>query len=81
MKVRVQFFSSLRDIVGAPDLHLDVADNTRVAQVLAILFERHPQLRQWDASILIGAGVEFVDRDYEIQPGDDLAIMPPVQGG
>jgi len=30
---------------------------------------------------LIGAGVEFVDRNYKLCPGDEISIMPPVQGG
>jgi molybdopterin converting factor small subunit len=25
--------------------------------------------------------VEFVDRNYKVQPGDEISIMPPVQGG
>jgi len=38
-------------------------------------------LREWDKSILVAAGVEFVGRDYVLQPSDDISIMPPVQGG
>jgi len=25
--------------------------------------------------------VEFVDRNYKLKPGEEIAIMPPVQGG
>ncbi|MBO0696088.1 MAG: hypothetical protein DME67_05965 [Verrucomicrobia bacterium] len=31
--------------------------------------------------MLIGAGVEFVDRNHKLKPGDEISIMPPVQGG
>ena len=34
-----------------------------------------------DKSILVGAGLEFVDRNYKLNPGEEIAIMPPVQGG
>ena len=27
------------------------------------------------------AGVEFIDRNYKLKPGDEISIMPPVQGG
>jgi len=40
-----------------------------------------PALRSRDKSLLIGAGVEFVDRNHELKPGDEISIMPPVQGG
>jgi len=29
----------------------------------------------------VGAGLDFVARDHVIQPNDEIAIMPPVQGG
>ena len=43
------------------------------------LYAQQPSLRTHDKSILIGAGVEFVDRSYQLKPGDEIAIMPPVQ--
>jgi molybdopterin converting factor small subunit len=52
-----------------------------VDDLLAQLYACSPPLREWDSSILIGAGVEFVGRDYVLQPNDEIAIMPPLQGG
>ena len=81
MMVRVQFFSRLKDIVGASELELELEDAATAGELLARLCAGHPGLREWDNTILIGAGVEFVDRDYVIKPGDEISIMPPVQGG
>jgi MoaD family protein len=81
MKVRVQFFSQLKDLAGTADLNVDLAAGATVSDLLKILYERAPALREHDSSILVGVGVEFVDRKYLIKPGDELAIMPPVQGG
>ena len=81
MNVHVQFFSRLRDLAGGSELELEVSERTRVAELLDILYARAPALRDWDKSILVAAGVEFVGRDYVIQPGDKISIMPPVQGG
>ena len=47
----------------------------------SILYSRTPALRDWDKSILVAAGVEFVGRDHVLQPDDQISIMPPVQGG
>jgi molybdopterin converting factor small subunit len=49
--------------------------------LLEFIYARAPALRAWDKNILIGAGVEFVERDYALRPNEDIAIMPPVQGG
>jgi molybdopterin converting factor small subunit len=81
MKVHVQFFSRLRDLAGASEMALDVPEGTRATDLLEILYARTPALRDWDKSILVAAGVEFVGRDYVIQPADSISIMPPVQGG
>ena len=81
MKVHVQFFSRLRDLVGASELDFEVSENATAADLLAIVYAKTPELRDWDKSILVAAGVEFVERDYVLTSGDDISIMPPVQGG
>jgi MoaE-MoaD fusion protein len=81
MQLRVQFFSQLKEIVGAGEVALDLPAGATVADLLAQLFQAYPALREWERNLLVGAGVEFVGRDYVIQPIDEIAIMPPVQGG
>ena len=81
MKVRVQFFSRLKDLVREAEADYEIAEGSTVADLLAQLYACSPALREWDASILVGAGVEFVGRDYVLRPNDEIAIMPPVQGG
>ena len=81
VRVHVQFFSRLRDLAGASEVELEVPERTTVAELLDILYSRAPALCDWDKSILVAAGVEFVARDYVLQSGDRISIMPPVQGG
>ena len=81
MNVRVQFYAELRGLAGASELHVDLPDKATVGELLARIYEQVPALRSHDKSILIGAGVEFVDRNYGLKPGDEISIMPPVQGG
>ncbi len=81
MKIHVQFYAQLRDLVGMCELDLDVAEGATVRDLLEEIYAQQPALRSHDKSILIGAGVEFVDRNYELKPNEEIAIMPPVQGG
>ena len=81
MNVHVQFFSRLRDLAGVSEMEIDVSKEATAADLLEILYSRTPALRDWDKSILIAAGLEFVGRDYVLQPNDQISIMPPVQGG
>jgi MoaD family protein len=81
MKVRVQLFSHLRDLAGRSRVDVELADGAAVANLLTQLYERFPALRAHDQSILVGSGIEFVGRDYQLKPDDEIAVMPPVQGG
>jgi MoaD family protein len=81
MKVRVQFFSQLRDLAAVTELDVDLTPEATVARLLEQLYQEFPGLQAHDKTILVGAGVEFVDRNYVIKAGDEIAIMPPVQGG
>ena len=81
MKVRVQFFAQLRDLAGVAELDVDLHTGSTMAQLLEDIYEQKPALRPHDKSILVGAGVEFVERDYVVKDRDAISIMPPVQGG
>lgn len=81
MKVHVQFYAQLRDTAGCSQIDIDVPESAKVSELLAKIYEKFPGLRAHDKTILVGAGVEFVDRNYKLKPGEEIAIMPPVQGG
>ena len=81
MKVRAQFYAQLRDLVGTREMDVDLAEAATVGDLLDQIYAQQPRLRPYDKSILIGAGVEFVDRNYKLKQGDEISIMPPVQGG
>ena len=81
MKIHVQFFSRLRDLAGRSEMDLDLPAAGTAADLLDLLYSRTPALREWDKSILVASGVEFVGRDYVLKPDDQISIMPPVQGG
>lgn len=81
MKVRVQFYSQLRELSGVDELELTIQESATVRDLLERVYAQQPALRAHDKSILVGAGLEFVDRDYKLNPHEEIAIMPPVQGG
>ena len=81
MKVPVHFFSRLRDLVGASEMDFEVPERTTAGDLLDTVYSKTPALRDWDKSILIASGLEFVGRDYVVKNGDQISIMPPVQGG
>jgi MoaD family protein len=81
MKIHVQFYAQLRDLIGIRELDVDLSKGATVRDLLDQIYAKQPALRSHDKSILIGADVQFVDRNYRLKPGEEIAIMPPVQGG
>ena len=81
MNVVVQFYAQLREIAGRSETTVQLPDGSTVAQLLDEIYHQIPALRAHDRTILVGAGVEFVDRSHVIHPGDTISVMPPVQGG
>jgi MoaD family protein len=81
MKVRAEFYSRLKEVVGERALDISLPKDASVNDLFEQLKERYPQLQDFEKSMLFGVGVEFVDRNHALNEGDVIAIMPPVQGG
>ena len=81
MKVRAEFYSRLKEIIGASPLEFSLPEDATVNDLFEQLKESYPKLRDFEKSMLFGVGVEFVDRNHPLNDGDTIAIMPPVQGG
>jgi sulfur-carrier protein len=81
MKVRVQFYAQLRELAGIREQDVDLPEGATVRDLLDEIYAQQPSLRAHDKSLLIGVGVEFADRDYKLKSGEEISIMPPVQGG
>ncbi len=50
MTVRVQLFAHLRDAAGVSEAEAHVPEGASVADLLTVLYGRHPKLRDWDSS-------------------------------
>jgi molybdopterin converting factor subunit 1 len=81
MQVRLLFFASLKDIVGARQLRLDLPSGATVNDVLTQLESSYPRMKDYRSVVLTALNEEYVDKQTAIQEGDELAIFPPVSGG
>ena len=81
MEIRVRFFSHLRDLASTEETNLEIGEGSTVEDLLQRLYANGTALKAADKTILVAAGLEFVGRDYVIREGDEISIMPPVQGG
>ena len=83
MKVTVLFFSVLREIAGTDRLEWPLDDEglATVGELVAALEACYPGLEGWQGRLLLAVNGEYADRATRIAAGDEVALMPPVQGG
>lgn len=83
MKIQVLFFSLLQDITGCEGSEREFPEkkSVTVTDLLENLYMEFPRLREWDSKILVAADQEYVERGVHLHDGQEIAVMPPVQGG
>ncbi len=78
---RVLLFAALRERAGAPSVQVAVAAPVTVARLLEAIGLQLPRLASALPHCRVAVAQEFVDLDHAIDPGDEIALIPPVSGG
>jgi molybdopterin synthase catalytic subunit len=81
MKVSVLFFGVLREMIGGRSQTIEVRPDATVADVVAHYQQQVPQLGELLPSLAISVNREYAGPDWPLNPGDEVALLPPVSGG
>ena len=81
MQVTVHFYSYFKDLTGCPQTSATLSTNANISDLLNVVFERFPKLREMRKSMLIAVGVDYQKPDFVLHEGDEVSLFPPVQGG
>lgn len=88
-----KLFATLAEAAGEREVEIDIEPNATLADALAALFERHPELEtemtdegnlRSHIHLLHNGENPFTAKsglDTELTEGDELAAFPPVSGG
>src|SRR5919206_3615264 len=76
MIVSVRLFAILRERAGRDRLELDLPDGARVEDALRAVDDLAGGL-----SLVLAVNREYAAPDQRLEPGDELALIPPVSGG
>ena len=79
--LRILLFAQVSDAAGVSEVHLEGPAPPTVAGVLDRLTERYPELESWLPSTAVAVNEAYVDRSHPVNPGDVIALIPPVSGG
>jgi molybdopterin synthase catalytic subunit len=81
MNVTVLFFAQARERAGHAQTTLDLPDGSRVADALAAIARRHPDLEALWPHLAVAVDGRLSKPDAVLAPGAELALLPPVSGG
>lgn len=80
MHLTVLTFGIARDICGGSTIQVDLPEPSTAGHLREHLSRLYPPLAQL-ASFLLAVNEAYVSPDLPLQPGDEIAIIPPVSGG
>lgn len=79
---KIIFFAQTRELVGIDNIKLN-AEHWSISELIEHLSQRGDKwaLALKEKTVLYAVNQTFVDVNYIIQSGDEIAFFPPVTGG
>jgi len=80
MTITVLLFASYADAVGRSTIELDLEPGATVRDVVEHVREM-ADAKQLPPVPMVAVNEQYASRDRQLQPGDEVALIPPVAGG
>ena len=70
----------VRDLVEKDEELLDLEEASTVVGLKQALFDRYESLKAYN-NFSVAVNESYAEQDQRLQPGDVIALIPPVSGG
>jgi len=81
MELEIRLFATLKDRAGQERVKVTVAEPATVATMRDALAETYPSLASYLPVALVAVNQDFASSETPLEPGDEVALFPPVSGG
>jgi sulfur-carrier protein len=81
MRLTVLFFGRLKDAIGHGQESMEIPPDSRIEDLFAHCVARYPELAAHRKAVAASRNREFAAWTTPLQPGDEVAFLPPVSGG
>lgn len=79
--VEVLLFGAAADRAGTRKVELEIEEGSTLADVWPLLAEMYPDLSSMRDTLAFAVNGEYARMDGRVEPGDEVAVLPPVSGG
>jgi molybdopterin synthase sulfur carrier subunit len=80
MKVKVLYFSQVKDKVGKNEEEIEFEGKT-LKDLVDVLVNKYPNIEDILKRSMFAVNESYETMDYNLQDNDIIAIIPPVSGG
>ena len=81
MNVTVLFFAQARERAGRARASIELPEGSRVSDALRAVGREHPELEPLWPHLAVAVDGRLAGQDVALEPGSELALLPPVSGG
>ena len=81
MFVTVKLFARLREIAGAGEVRLGLAEGALVQDAWQTLQGQYAEMALYASSIACAVNADYSRMTAPLKEGDEIAFLPPVSGG
>lgn len=81
LPVKTRFFAAYRDLVGIAGEEVELGDGATVRELVELLRSRGEPWSTLPERPAVAVNREYAALDEPLQPGDEVAFIPPVAGG
>jgi molybdopterin synthase sulfur carrier subunit len=80
MKVKVLYFSQVKDKIGKNEEEIEFEGKT-LKDLVDMLVNKYPNIEDILKRSMFAVNESYETMDYNLQDNDTIAIIPPVSGG
>ena len=81
MQIKVLFFGYLKETTGDGSADVELAEGSRIADLLEECARRRPLLEPYYEVMAVALNESYAERTAALRDGDVVALIPPVSGG
>ncbi|MGB3681713.1 MAG: molybdopterin converting factor subunit 1 [Rubrobacteraceae bacterium] len=78
--IKIRLFGAAADRAGTREAEVE-SGATTLEELWPLLAEMYPGLHPMRETLAFAVNEEYARGDAPVQPGDEVAVLPPVSGG
>jgi len=80
IKIKIKCFSQVRYALGKDEIIMEIEDGTTTSELESFIIEK-VEGKLDNVSLRVSVNQKYVQDGVELKDGDEVAFIPPVQGG